>query len=68
MSNDSALAAFLTQKAKIDTALARLAELSESHFDTMPDNVNWADVGSLAGIADLLQQATDAAFCEGEHA
>jgi len=66
--HDAALAAFLGKKTEIDTMLARLAALSDDHFNTSPDAVNWGDVGTLEHYASLLRQITDSAFGEGEHA
>ena len=66
--NDKALNAFLAAKAEIDTMLERLKALSDDHFDTHPDEINWGHVGSLNHYASLLRQITDSAFSEGEHA
>jgi len=66
--NDKAVAAFLTAKVQIDTMLARLTELSEDHFETHPDTINWSDVADLGRIAEVLKRATDVAFSEGENA
>ena len=57
--------AFLEHKARIDLALAQLKTASDDHFDTNPDSLNWADVGSIKHIADLLERATD--FMTGEN-
>ena len=64
----AALAAFVSKKAEIDAMLARLAALSEDHFNADPEAVNWGDVGTLEHYASLLRQITDSAFGEGEHA
>ena len=66
--NTAALNAFLTAKVEIDAMLARLTALSDDHFDTLPDEINWGDVGTLNHSASLLRQITDSAFKEGEHA
>ena len=66
--NDKALNAFLTAKFEIDAMLARLAALSDDHFGTCPDEINWGHVGDLNRYAELLRRITDAAFSEGEHA
>ncbi len=47
--------------------LARLNSLSDDHFETNPDEINWGDVGTLTHYASLLRQITDSAFGEGEH-
>ena len=66
--NDKALNAFLAAKREIDGMLARLKILSDDHFDTHPDEINWGHVGTLNHYASLLRQITDSAFSEGEHA
>ena len=66
--NDKALNAFLAAKIEIDGMLARLKTLSDDHFDTHPEDINWGDVGTLNHYASLLRQITDSAFKEGEHA
>lgn len=67
-SHEAALAAFLGKKAEIDRMLARLASLSDNHFNSHPDEINWGDVGTLEHYASLLKRITDSAFGEGEHA
>jgi hypothetical protein len=64
----SALEAFIARKAEIDAILARLAELSDEHFNLHPDEIHWGHVGSLEYFASLLRRVSDAAFKEGEHA
>ena len=66
--NSKALNAFLAAKREIDGMLARIKTLSDDHFDTDPDAINWGDVGTLNHYASLLRQITDSAFSEGEHA
>jgi hypothetical protein len=66
--HEAALSAFLGKKAEIDEMLTRLQGLSDDHFNAQPDEVNWADVGSLEHYASLLKRITDCAFGEGEHA
>ncbi len=66
--NDKALNAFLAAKFEIDAALARLAALSDDHFNATPDAIHWGDVGTLNHYASLLRRITDSAFKEGEHA
>jgi hypothetical protein len=65
---EAALNAFIGKKAEIDAMLARLQALSDDHFNAHPDEVNWADVGTLDYYASLLKRLTDSAFAEGEHA
>ena len=66
--NDKALDAFIAAKAEIDVILERLKALSDDHFETHPDEINWGHVGTLKHYAGLLRQITDRAFKEGEHA
>ena len=66
--NAKALDAFMTTKFQIDAMLERLKALSDDHFETHPDEINWGGVGTLNHYASLLRQITDAAFKEGEHA
>ena len=61
-SNDKALDAFMTTKFQIDAMLERLKALSDDHFETHPDEINWGDVGTLNHYASLLRQITDSAF------
>ncbi|GGE82479.1 hypothetical protein H1W37_03695 [Stappia taiwanensis] len=65
---EAALGAFIGKKAEIDEMLARLQALSDDHFNTHPDEVNWGHVGTLEHYASLLKRITDSAFGEGEHA
>ena len=66
--NTAALNAFLTAKIEIDAMLKRLAALSTDHFETIPEEINWGDVGTLNHYASLLRRITDSAFKAGEHA
>ncbi|WP_372838714.1 hypothetical protein [Phaeovulum sp.] len=66
--NAKALNAFIAAKVEIDAMLDRLKALSDDHFNTYPDTINWGDVGTLNHYVSLLRQITDAAFKEGEHA
>jgi hypothetical protein len=50
-----ALSAFVTCKAEIGTILARLTALSEEHFNRVPDDISWADVGTLGGYLEDLR-------------
>ena len=58
----------LPAKAEIDTIFARLAALSAEHFNCTPDEITWADVGTLGSYLERLREVSDAAFHEGEHA
>lgn len=64
----AALEAFVAKKAEIDAMLARLQALSDDHFNAHPDEVTWANVGTLEHYASLLKRISDSAFGEGEHA
>jgi hypothetical protein len=66
--NSKALDAFMTTKFQIDAMLERLKALSDDHFETHPNEINWGHVGTQNHFASLLRQITDAAFKEGEHA
>ena len=66
--NSKALDAFMAAKAEIDVMLERLKTLSDDHFGTHPDQINWGNVGTLKHYASLQRQITDSAFKEGEHA
>jgi hypothetical protein len=68
MNRRTALDAFGAKKSEIDTMLARLAALSEGHFNVASDEVNWGHVGTLTYYAGLLRRVTDRAFKEGKHA
>jgi hypothetical protein len=65
---EKAMDAFLARKAEVDERLARLQALSDDHFEVHPDDVNWSHVDHVAHYANLLEQITDIAFNEGEHA
>ena len=64
----SAINAYIARKAEIDVMLERIKALSDEHFDTNPDEINWGHVGTLGLYAELLKRITDSAFNEGEHA
>ena len=66
--NDKALDAFIAAKAEIDVILERLKALSDDHFETHPDEINWGHVGTLNHYRAKLREITDMAFSEGEHA
>jgi hypothetical protein len=65
-SKEEALAAFVSKKAEIDEALARLQALSDDHFNYSPDEITWDHVGTLGYYAEMLKRVTDQAFKEGE--
>jgi hypothetical protein len=66
--NNDALTAFIAHKTDIDTILVRLTALSAEHFKCTPDEITWADVGTLGSYLVRLREVSDAAFYEGEHA
>ena len=63
--NCDAVAEFIARKAEIDDMLARLQALSDDHFHAHPDELTWADVGSLGHVRERLREITDFAFSEG---
>ena len=65
---DDQAAAFVARKSEIDAILTRLVALSADHFDRAPDDITWADVGTLGSYLEGLRRLADAAFHEGEHA
>jgi len=65
---EAALNAFIGKKAEIDEMLARLASLSDDHFNCHPDEISWGHVGTLEHYASHLKRITDSAFGEGEFA
>ncbi|MEE3046492.1 MAG: hypothetical protein VX620_14675 [Pseudomonadota bacterium] len=66
--NSKAVDAFIAAKLEIDTMLERLKALSDDHFETSPDEINWGHVGTLSHYRDKLREITDMAFRDGEHA
>ena len=62
--NSKALDAFVAAKLEIDSMLERLKALSDDHFETSPDEINWGHVGSLSHYRDKLREITDMAFSE----
>ena len=66
--NTKALDAFIAAKTEIDAMLAHLQALSDDHFETSPDEINWGHVGTLNHYRAKLREITDSAFKEGEHA
>jgi hypothetical protein len=63
-----AIDAFIAAKLEIDDMLTRLKALSDDHFNTIPDEINWADVGTLDHYRAKLREICDSAFHEGEYA
>lgn len=63
-----ATAAFIAKKAEIDALLIRLQALSDDHFGTEAEAMNWTDVATISRYAATLKVITDAAFGEGEYA
>ena len=47
LDNSETLAAFIAHKAEIDAILACLAALSADHFTQAPDDITWANVGTV---------------------
>ena len=63
-----AIDAFISAKLEIDDMLERLKALSDDHFNSNPDEINWADVGTLDHYRAKLREICDSAFHEGEYA
>jgi hypothetical protein len=66
--HEQALAAFVSTKANIDQMLGELQGMSDEHFFTSPDDVNWADVGNVTRIERRLCELMDMLKMEGEYA
>lgn len=66
--NAEARAAFLAAKAEIDALLDRLTRLSDDHFGTSPEAVDWGHVATLQHYRARLREIGDMAFGEGEYA
>jgi hypothetical protein len=64
----TAIDAFISAKLEIDNMLERLRALSENHFNGNPEQINWADVGTLDHYRAKLREICDSAFHEGEYA
>jgi hypothetical protein len=64
----TAINAFISAKLEIDNMLERLKALSDDHFNSNPDEINWADVGTLDHYRAKLREICDSAFHEGEYA
>ncbi len=60
----SAINAFIARKTEIDVMLERIKALSDEHFDTNPDEINWGHVGTLGLYAELLKRITDSAIAK----
>ncbi|EXL08914.1 hypothetical protein [Aquamicrobium defluvii] len=64
----TAIDAFISAKLEIDGMLTRLQALSDDHFNTDPDQINWGHVGTLDHYRARLREICDSAFHEGEYA
>jgi len=64
----TAIDAFISAKLEIDDMLTRLQALSDDHFNTSPDEINWGHVGTLDHYRARLREICDSAFHEGEYA
>ena len=53
--NDRAVAAFIGHIAKANDYIDTIQQALDDHFDTLPEQVDWADVGSACHVADLLR-------------
>lgn len=50
---------FMATKAALDAKIKALTALSDDHFDVLPDDVTWADVGMLNRANVLLAELCD---------
>jgi hypothetical protein len=66
--NIDAKRAFNQHMASVKKMLTRLQNAAENNFHTDFERINWADVGSLGRLEELLKQAHDQTFHEGEYA
>ena len=59
MSNTDALNRFMDIVTEIKAVLAGIDEAAEEHFDVVPEQVNWANVGdaqrTLDGLTEILK-------------
>jgi hypothetical protein len=62
--NDVAVAAFIGHIAKARDYVETIQQALDDHFDTLPEKVDWGNVGDAAHVADLLRQA--AQFITGD--
>jgi len=65
--NEKALNAFLTAKAKFDEGLKRLQELSDNHFGMIPEEITWEVTEDMKYYAAAIKELTDQPFNEGEY-
>ena len=68
MANEAVAAEWLKKRARIGEVLKRLSDKCEDHFDADPEEITWADYGSLAHIERQLQEISDQVFQEGGYA
>jgi hypothetical protein len=58
-SSEEALARFMATVIEIKAVLAGIAEATDEHFDVIPEQVNWANVGdakrTLEGLTEILK-------------
>ena len=67
-SQQNSLDAFLAEKARFDTMVAELQQMSADHFGADPETVLWGTHANLQHWNSLLARVTDAYFKRGEHA
>ncbi|MGX9964776.1 hypothetical protein ACVFYP_15715 [Roseomonas sp. F4] len=65
---ERSLEAFLSEKARFDTMVAELQQMSADHFGADADAVLWSAHASLQHWNGLLARVTDAYLKRGEHA
>lgn len=65
MENKEALDRFCQLKKEIENQLEWLQEANDEFYSTVPDEVNWANVGDLQSLAQTLQEAINKVKGEG---
>ncbi len=63
-----ALKVFIAHKIEIDTALSRLRDLNDNHFNVPREKVEWRHVVELAYCVEQLNKLVEHVFNEGEFA
>ena len=68
MDNSEQITAFVKGINDAMAKLERLAQAMDDHLSIGPDDVGWADVGTIGKINADLQDVVDFTFQEGEYA
>lgn len=59
VANDEALTAFMVRTAQARAHLEALTAYIDDHAGVLPEDVDWANVGDMAHVAELLKEAAD---------